>query len=91
MIGIKRKHAGVETVFLLTRDAMKRFGFGVKVNFGFVLQIILLLILTSVVLRILHYIKEETTSLVDSNGYYRVLSQTEIDLYKRMFLIENTL
>ncbi len=61
---------------------MKRFGFGVKVNFGFILQIILLLILTSVVLRILHYIKEETTSLVDSNGYNRVLSQTEIDLYR---------
>jgi len=67
---------------------MKRLGFGTKVIFGFTLQIILLLILTSLVLRILHYIKEETTSLVDSNAYYHMLSQAEIDLYKRMFLLE---
>ena len=67
---------------------MRRIGFGTKINFGFILQIILLFILTSVVLRILHYIKEETTSLVDLNGYNRVLSQAEIDLYKRMNILE---
>ena len=67
---------------------MKRFGFGVKVNFGFALQIFLLLLLTSLVLRILATLKYESRSLVDSNSYYRVLSQAEIDLYKRMFLIE---
>ena len=67
---------------------MQRIGFVTKINFGFILQIILLLILTSVVLRILHYVKEETTSLTESNAHYRVLSQAEIDLYRRMFLIE---
>ncbi|MCX5900097.1 MAG: methyl-accepting chemotaxis protein, partial [Proteobacteria bacterium] len=48
----------------------------------------LLLLLTSLVLRILSTLKYESRSLVDSNSYYRVLSQAEIDLYKRMFLIE---
>jgi hypothetical protein len=67
---------------------MRKIGFGTKINFGFILQIILLLILTSVVLRILHYFKVETTALIESNAHYRVLSQAENDLYRRMFLIE---
>ncbi len=67
---------------------MRRIGFVSKVNFGFLLQILLLLILTSAVLRILHYVKEETTILGGTNSYYQVLSQAEIDLMERMRLFE---
>lgn len=68
---------------------MRRIGFVSRINFGFFLQIVLLLILTSVVLRILHYVKEETTILGDSSTHYQILSQAEIDLHERMRLFEN--
>ena len=70
---------------------MRKLGFISKVNLGFTLQIVLLLILTSVVLRILHYVKEETALLGKFNARYGVLSQAELDLQDRLRFFQTSL